>query len=454
MTALSNALLEEYFEWLGEAEKRRSWSPEERNAFYLIRALNAREAPDALLRFSKALQGTTLDPVPLLSHLGESLFDIARTAWLRSRTSPDVETSLSLALQIKYQSSSAHAALGEYFQRKNALDRARGHYVAAIELEPNNPSHLIKLADVSRLQRQFVDAAAWVGKALALEANYSWAHNQRGLIARDEKQYDGAVAAFEQAHAARCPGAARTPTIWRMLTVRRKSTRRRRRGWTRRCRSSLTMPWAHNQRGLIAQDEKQYDRAIAAFEKAHELEPSEPAYPANLADVYRLQKDYEKAKAWVDTTLSIQSDYAWAHNQRGLIAQDQKQYDRAIAAFEQAHELDPSEPAYADNLADAYRLQKQYDKAKAWVDTTLSIQTDYAWAHNQRGLIAHDAEAVRPGDRRVREGARARPQRACVREQSGGCATVCRRSTTRRASGWTRRCPSSLTMPGRTISAD
>ena len=104
--------------------------------------------------------------------------------------------------------------------------------------------------------------------------------------------------------------------------------------------------WAHNQRGLIARDQKQYDRAIAAFEKAHALDPSEPVFPYNLADVYRLRRTTTRRSAWVDKTLSIQPDYAWAHNQRGLIARDEKQYERAIAAFEKAHALDPSEPAF------------------------------------------------------------------------------------------------------------
>ena len=127
---------------------------------------------------------------------------------------------------------------------------------------------------------------------------------------------------------------------------------------------------AHNQRGLIARDQKDYEQATAAFEEAHKLDPKEPSFAINLADTYRTQKQYDKANEWVEKALAVQSDYSLAHERRGLIAQDQKDYERATAAFKEAHKLDPKQPSFANDVADTYRLQKQYDKANEWVEKT------------------------------------------------------------------------------------
>jgi tetratricopeptide (TPR) repeat protein len=389
MTVLSAAHLEKYFEWLGIAERNGEWSKEEKTALHILRALHARDAPDALPCFVKALEHVESGAIPLLSQVGEALFESARRAWLQDRGSADVATSLRLALRVNYQSRSAHAALGEYFLFKSRYGDAHKHYAAASELEPNNPSHLVNLTNLFRLQRAFVDAVSSVDKALAIDAGYPWAHNQRGLIAQDQKQYDGAIAAFEKAHELD----RREPVFPHNLAdcYRQQKQYGKASEWVDKTLAIQSdYPSAYDQRGLIAQDQKQYDGAIAAFEKAHELDRREPAFPNNLADCYRQPKQYGTASEWVDKTLTIQSDYAWAHNQRGLIARDQKQYDGAIAAFEKAHELDPHEPVFPNNLADCYRQQKQYGKASEWVDKTLAIQSDYPSAYNQRGLIARD----------------------------------------------------------------
>ena len=389
MTGLSAAHREKYFEWLGIAERSREWSKEEKTALHILRALYARDAPDALPRFVAALEHPASVAIPLQSQVGEALFESARRAWLQDRGSADVATSLKLALQVNYQSGSAHAALGQHFLVKSWYDDARTHYAAACELERNNPSYLVNLANLFRLQRAFVDAVGSVDKTFAIDAGYPWAHNQRGLIARDQKQYDGAIVAFEKAHELD-PREPVFPTNLADCYRQQKQYGKASEWVDKTLAVQSDYAWAHDQRGRIARDQKQYDGAIAAFEKAHELDPREPVFPNNLADCYRQQKQYGKASEWVDKTLAVQSDYAWAHNQRGLIARDQKQYDGAIAALEKAHELDPREPVFPNNLADCYRQQKQYGKASEWVDKTLAVQSDYAWAHNQRGLIARD----------------------------------------------------------------
>ena len=140
----------------------------------------------------------------------------------------------------------------------------------------------------------------------------------------------------------------------------------------------------------MAQDQKQFDLAVASFTKAHELDASEPVFTNNLADLYRLRKQYDKANEWIDRTLAINPSYAPAHNLCGLVAQDLKRFQQAFASYSKACELDDTEPVYPENMANLYRRQKQFDKANEWIDRTLAINPSYASAHNQRGLVAQE----------------------------------------------------------------
>ena len=388
---LSSEQVEACFGWLGAAEKQVAWSGHETTSLRIMRALLARSAPNALRRFETALGDAAPGAIPLVSRIGEALFDLADAARLKSPRSADIETSLRLAVRIAHQPSSAHAALGSYFRLNRRYTEACDHYTAAFELEPKNPSHPINIANVYRLRKQYDKADEWVGKTLTVQDDYAWAYSQRGLIELDRKHYEAAAAATEKAREID-PG---EPAFASNLAdIYRAQRRFDKAGELVEAALSIQAddPMAHYERGLIAADQKHYSDAVAAFEEAHGLDPNEPAYPNSLADTHRLLRKYDEAADWVAKTLSIQADYASGHNQRGLIARDRKQYGEAVAAFLKAHELDTAEPAFANNVANICRLQRQYDQAAKWVENAFSIQSDYVWAHNQRGLIARDRQ--------------------------------------------------------------
>jgi tetratricopeptide (TPR) repeat protein len=145
---------------------------------------------------------------------------------------------------------------------------------------------------------------------------------------------------------------------------------------------------AHNERGAIARDQKQYGDAVAAFAKAHELDPGEPVFPYNLAETHRLQKQYGKATGWVEKTLFVDATYAWAHNQRGLIAQDQQQYEPATEAFKRAFELDPGEEQFAFEVGWNLLEALNYAESEVWAQRTLGMNSEHLGAQNLLGAIA------------------------------------------------------------------
>jgi tetratricopeptide (TPR) repeat protein len=107
-----------------------------------------------------------------------------------------------------------------------------------------------------------------------------------------------------------------------------------------------------------------------------------------VADTYRLQKLYDQAAAWVETTLSIQADYAWAHYQRGLIVQEGQQYEAATAAFKKAFELDPCETEFSYNVGWSLLEELKFDDSEQWARKTLELDAKHVAAQNLVGALA------------------------------------------------------------------
>ena len=88
-----------------------------------------------------------------------------------------------------------------------------------------------------------------------------------------------------------------------------------------------------------------------------------------------LQKDFDGAIAAYDKAIALQPQYADAYNNRGNAYMGKGEYEKAIADFSQAIVLDPQ---YADayyNRANAYSSLKQYEKAILDYTRTTDLNT-------------------------------------------------------------------------------
>jgi len=92
---------------------------------------------------------------------------------------------------------------------------------------------------------------------------------------------------------------------------------------------------------MQAKAAKQWDAAIAAFEKAGEIDPSQSVIWANLAEVYTMKADTK----------------AGAERQAAL--------EKAIESWAKVVAMDPQNPAYHNNYALALAKAKKYEEAEA-----------------------------------------------------------------------------------------
>ena len=129
---------------------------------------------------------------------------------------------------------------------------------------------------------------------------------------------------------------------------------------------SENLALAYYNRGRSYSDKGDYDRAIADYDRAIELQPSYVIAYNNRGAAYGSKGDYDRAIADYDKAIQLQPDYAVAYNNRGWVYFKKGQYDRAIADADRAIQLQP-DYAYAYDTRGSTHAANG-DLAKALID--------------------------------------------------------------------------------------
>jgi tetratricopeptide (TPR) repeat protein len=107
----------------------------------------------------------------------------------------------------------------------------------------------------------------------------------------------------------------------------------------------------------------QFDEAIAAYQRALEINPDYEEAWVGLGVVYRLSGDFEAAHAAYSEALAIDPDNANAHSSLGTLYLLEDNPEESIKEFEEAIRLDPQLAAAHGNLALAYAMVGRFDEA-------------------------------------------------------------------------------------------
>ncbi|NCQ72802.1 MAG: tetratricopeptide repeat protein [Microcystis aeruginosa W13-13] len=129
----------------------------------------------------------------------------------------------------------------------------------------------------------------------------------------------------------------------------------------------------------------QYDKAIAAYNKAIEVNPQFAEAYLYRGGVYYNLKEYDKAMADCNKPQLFQ-----AYLYRGLVYHNLKEYDKAIKDYNKAIEINPQDAYAYNNRGIVYHNLKEYDKAMADYNKVLEINPQDADAYNNRGLVYHN----------------------------------------------------------------
>ena len=172
--------------------------------------------------------------------------------------------------------------------------------------------------------------------------------------------------------------------------------------------------------GILLNEEHRYDDAIAAYDKAIEINPDFANSYWNKSHTFWLAQRYEEAEAsalkgteldpkvaeaWLnlgtaqvkldkkeeaikswEKVLGINPDFVFALNNMGNVLRELGQLEAAIEKCRRALELDPEFAQAMNNLATALLDKGEFEEAEEWYRKAILRQPDYVEAHNNLSI--------------------------------------------------------------------
>ncbi|MFN8296021.1 MAG: tetratricopeptide repeat protein [Chitinophagales bacterium] len=272
----------------------------------LEKAKNAEDNQDyemALKWFKKANQlnpknGTTYYDVAWCENELEKYSDVLRTA----------EAGIKVAPTAKLYSEYAYAL---YMLERD--DEAIEKYKKALALNPDEKSAVKGIADVYFTDKDYNNAEIYYKKCLDLGKDPKVANYKLGYIMNEHEKYQKAV-------------------DYELAAIKLDDE----------------YAAAYNELGYAYSQLNQKSNALDNYIKAHNLNPKNATYAANVADIYYGVKDLEdldKAVEYYKKSLAIENKSAISNYRLGWILNDKEKYNEAKPYLYKAVELDPK---YAD----------------------------------------------------------------------------------------------------------
>ena len=143
--------------------------------------------------------------------------------------------------------------------------------------------------------------------------------------------------------------------------------------------------------GIEASKAKDWDKAIAAFRKAAQLEGH---YAPNLASalqqratIYVSQKKFQEAIADYSEALKIKSDDPDVYERRAYAEMQLKDYDKALHDYNEAIKHSPEEAKYYQVRALIYQNKGDFKAALADTEKTLKLDPGNADAQSRKKFL-------------------------------------------------------------------
>lgn len=131
----------------------------------------------------------------------------------------------------------------------------------------------------------------------------------------------------------------------------------------------------------------QYEKAKASYQQAIELNPHNPFPHYGLGNVYRALREYDKAIASYERANSLEPSLGYPYHGLGQVYRELGRHDDAILAFQQAIYINPTDVYPHNSLAHVYRVLERYDDAIGVYQQASQIKPNDPYPHHGLGQV-------------------------------------------------------------------
>ncbi|MHA4810836.1 tetratricopeptide repeat protein [Flavitalea flava] len=143
----------------------------------------------------------------------------------------------------------------------------------------------------------------------------------------------------------------------------------------------------HNKLGRILDSTGKLPEALAEFQKAIQLDPSNGLFHLNAGMIFQALNKTEEAGAAYRKAIELDPKDATAHNNLGALLYDRNQDIEAIKEYKQAISIDPVYITSYSNLGLAYSRQRLFEEAIANYTRAIELDPKEPSYHNDLGSI-------------------------------------------------------------------
>lgn len=267
-----------------------------------------------------------------------------------------------------------------------AFDEALHLIEAAVHAGVPSPQMLLNRGLVLNAMGRPTDAIASFAQAIALDANFTEAHNNRAVLLAALGRHQEALEGYR--HALRiAPQDART--LYNHANALKELGRREEAlaGYDAALAKRPNYAEALCNRGSVLHDMKRFDQALDSFDRALALRPDIAEAHSNRGNVLRDLRRFEEALESYDRAIAMRPDYAEALGNRGTVLHDLKRFGQALADFDRALALRPNYASAVNNRGLTLKELKRFDEAQACHDSVLATRADDVEAHWNESLL-------------------------------------------------------------------
>jgi serine/threonine protein kinase/tetratricopeptide (TPR) repeat protein len=138
--------------------------------------------------------------------------------------------------------------------------------------------------------------------------------------------------------------------------------------------------------GIVENGTGGYEQAVAQFQKAVELEPTNDQAYAGLASAYKHLNKLDEAEKTYQRVIELRPQYSRAYNNLGAFYLQQQQFGKAIDMFTRAVAVAPDSYRGYVNLGAAYIDQARYTDAVKPLEQSIAIRPSFL-AFNNLGTV-------------------------------------------------------------------